>query len=289
VGFNGGRLAYTGTPATAESTNTHPQTIAGRLFIMMAAKKGRRGCRSSEDAAPPCSPALSGANIRYETGPSAVIYTHPVILHLPKGLSPPTHAALMPSFFFWSAIGFVVGFAYASFVEWSLHRFVMHKPIRWLTYPFRAHAQIHHQVFKADHTYHLQDEKHKDIIPMAWWNGPVIITLGSLPIGLPALIFGLWPLTIGIIIALGAYYGAYEYMHWCMHYPKARNVERSGIFFRLNGHHLLHHRYMHKNFNVVFPLADLLCGTLLLRSKIRFAQAESPALPNVQPREAVLA
>ena len=41
-----------------------------------------------------------------------------------------------------------------------------------------------------------------------------------------------------------------------MHLPKYRCVERSWIFYRLNGHHLLHHRYMHKNFNVVMPFAD---------------------------------
>ncbi len=74
-------------------------------------------------------------------------------------------------------------------------------------------------------------------------------------------------------------------MHWCMHLPRKRNVERSGIFFRLNGHHLLHHRYMHKNFNVVLPLADLCLGTLLLRSKVHFKQAVWPLCPNVQPKE----
>ena len=42
---------------------------------------------------------------------------------------------------------------------------------------------------------------------------------------------------------------------------------------------------MHKNFNVVFPLADFLLGTLLLRSKIHFKQAVGPAVPNVQPKE----
>jgi sterol desaturase/sphingolipid hydroxylase (fatty acid hydroxylase superfamily) len=68
-----------------------------------------------------------------------------------------------------------------------------------------------------------------------------------------------------------------------MHLPKKRRVEQSWIYFRLNGHHLLHHRYMHKNFNVVLPLADLMLGTLLLRSKISFAQAQGPAVPNVQP------
>ena len=70
-----------------------------------------------------------------------------------------------------------------------------------------------------------------------------------------------------------------------MHLPKKRHVEQSWIFYRLNGHHLLHHRYMHKNFNVVMPLADLLLGTLMLRSKVKFKQAEGRAVPNVQPRE----
>jgi sterol desaturase/sphingolipid hydroxylase (fatty acid hydroxylase superfamily) len=74
-----------------------------------------------------------------------------------------------------------------------------------------------------------------------------------------------------------------------MHLPRKRHVERSGIFFRLNGHHLLHHRYMNKNFNVVLPLADLCFGTLLLRSKVHFQQASGPSVPNVQPKRPALA
>ena len=85
-------------------------------------------------------------------------------------------------------------------------------------------------------------------------------------------------------LACTLYFTAYEYLHWCMHLPRKRHVERSGIFFRLNGHHLLHHRYLGKNFNVVLPLADLCCCTLLLRSKIAFAQAQGPSVPDVQPR-----
>ena len=54
--------------------------------------------------------------------------------------------------------------------------------------------------------------------------------------------------------------------------------------YRLNGHHLPHHRYMHKNFNVVMPLADLRLGTLMLRSKIKFPQARGAAVPDVQPK-----
>lgn len=190
----------------------------------------------------------------------------------------------MSLFIFWTTIGVVLGTVYSSFFEWTLHRYVMHQPVGILTYPFERHALIHHRIFRADHTYHLIDKKDKQTIPMAWWNGPVLIAVCQIPFLIVSWLTQHWDIVCGSMLACSAYYGAYEYLHWCMHLPRQRNVERSGIFFRLNGHHLLHHRYMHRNFNVVFPLADLCLGTLLLRSKVHFKQAEGAAVPNVQPR-----
>jgi hypothetical protein len=187
-------------------------------------------------------------------------------------------------FFSWMAVGVMVAVVFASFVEWALHRFVMHQPVGKFTYPFERHALIHHQIFKADHTYHLINEDDKHTIPMAWWNGPVLILAASVPFFITSYLARRWGIACGALLGVALYYGAYEYMHWCMHLPRKRNVERSGIFFRLNGHHLLHHRYMHKNFNVVLPLADLCLGTLILRSKVQFKQAKGPSVPNVQPR-----
>ena len=185
------------------------------------------------------------------------------------------------------SILFVSGILYASILEWLLHRFVMHRPLGAFRYPFEAHAMVHHRTFKADHTYHLIHEKDREIIPMAWWNGPVLILISSVPAAVAGLIIGSWIPWFAAVASVGAYYGAYEYMHWCMHVPKdkRRIVEKSGVFYRLNGHHLLHHRYMGKNFNVVLPFADLVFGTLLLRSKIHFKQASGHSVPNVQPRE----
>ncbi len=56
-------------------------------------------------------------------------------------------------------LGFVGFFAFASFFEWGLHKYLMHRPL-W-DYPFRAHALVHHQVFRADNTYHLRCEADK--------------------------------------------------------------------------------------------------------------------------------
>ena len=190
----------------------------------------------------------------------------------------------MENFFFYLGVGASFGIVYASFFEWLLHRFLMHRPFAGIDYAFRSHALIHHTTFKADHTYHLVHEKDKHLIPMAWWNAPVLIALCSIPFLIVSAFTGQWGLLVGSILAFCAYYAAYEYMHWCMHLPKARRIEKLGVFYRLNGHHLLHHRYMHKNFNVVLPLADLCLGTLLLRSKVCFAQARCEALPDMQPR-----
>jgi hypothetical protein len=189
----------------------------------------------------------------------------------------------MTSFLLWCSLGFAANIVFGSFFEWSLHKFVMHKPLRWFRYPFDAHAVVHHQIFKADHTYHLIHEKDKETIPMAWWNGPALIVLGSLPSLVASAIFGQWGIACGALAAFSTYYVVYEYIHWCMHLPKKRRIEKPWLFQRLNGHHLLHHRYMHKNFNVVLPLADLCLGTLMLRSKLHFAQATGPSVPNVQP------
>ncbi len=191
----------------------------------------------------------------------------------------------MTDFVFWAAVGCVPAVVFASFFEWTLHRFVMHRPVGPFTYPFRAHALVHHQIFRADESYHLINEKDKETIPMAWWNGPVLVLLCSVPFAAVSWWFGRWGFLLGGAVTCGTYYAVYEYLHWCMHLPRKRAVERSGVFFRLNGHHILHHRYMHKNSNVVLPLADLFLGTLLLRSKIRFPQVVGPSVPNLQPLE----
>ncbi len=187
-------------------------------------------------------------------------------------------------FLFWMTLGFVIAIIYSSFFEWTLHKRLMHRPFCSIVYPFRQHALTHHRIFKSDETYHLSEEKDKWTIPMAWWNGPVLIIVSSLPFVLVSLFAGLWGIITGAAIAITLYYLTYEYLHWCMHLPKNRHLEKSGIFFRLNGHHLLHHRYMNKNFNVVLPLADLCTRTLLLRSPVKFAQATGKSVPNVQPK-----
>lgn len=192
----------------------------------------------------------------------------------------------MHQFLFWLAIGFILAVVFDSFFEWTLHRYIMHRPLGFYDYAFKAHTLTHHRIFKADETYHLKQPEHKHAIPMDWWAGPALVALTLVPFIIASWLLHNWAIICGALIASSLYFAAYEYLHWCMHLPKARLIGRSSIFFRLNGHHLLHHRYMRKNFNVILPLADLCLGTLLLRSKVSFAQATGPTVPNVQPKPA---
>src|SRR3954466_13070888 len=96
----------------------------------------------------------------------------------------------MIDFVFWMGIGAVAAVFFASFFEWALHRYIMHRPLFNFRYAFQAHAVVHHQVFKADHTYHLHKEEDKHTIPMAWWNGPVLIAACQVPFIAASIWFG---------------------------------------------------------------------------------------------------
>ena len=68
----------------------------------------------------------------------------------------------------------VVGalFVYASFFEWTLHRFVMHR-VLLISYPFRTHTLTHHRDFRSDASYHLRPNQSYESLTFAWWNAPL--------------------------------------------------------------------------------------------------------------------
>lgn len=159
-----------------------------------------------------------------------------------------------------NAAAFVVLFVYASFFEWILHRFLMHQPL-W-SYPFRAHALVHHGIFRAGPTYFLSHPENRTKIRFAWWNAPLILCLHA-PMLLWMQHFFDLSIFFGGMASLGFYYFLYEYLHFCMHVPKGRRVESTVWFRWLDAHHHMHHKRHLSNLNVVLPLADLLFGTLI--------------------------
>ncbi len=182
-----------------------------------------------------------------------------------------------------------VGIAYSSFFEWYLHKYAMHKKFMGMTYAHDAHAKVHHGIFRHDHTYHLQHEEHARTIHMAWWNVLVLVPVASSPFWIGVIFWENWLPLIVVSICLLMYYFAYEYAHWCMHNPKSAKRILKGPFRRafiwINGHHLLHHKHVGRNFNVVLPLADWCFGTLIRRSRTPFAQPIGEGVPDVQPEK----
>ncbi len=187
-----------------------------------------------------------------------------------------TYLRIMIINIFVGACFFLFGIAYASFAEWMLHRYWMHRPF-WIfgwykfDYPFKAHAIVHHGKFKADETYHLQNRPEetkkadRKTIPMAWWNGPVLIAMASLPFVLWSIFNPSWLLVGCVAGAVACYYGTYEYIHFCMHLPKGRWFENTRLYKWIDEHHRLHHEHMGNNFNVVLPLADFCLRTLITK------------------------
>jgi hypothetical protein len=151
---------------------------------------------------------------------------------------------------------------WGSFGEWGIHRFVMHQR-RWLLpYPYELHAIGHHGMFRADETYHALDDemkKHVTFDPKDYF----FILLAHVPmllgfewisgVALAAPVGGLAVLSYGV---------AFDVLHWCYHVPANRWVERRGWFRWLKENHRLHHERQDRRFNVVFPLADAVLGTL---------------------------
>ncbi len=157
-------------------------------------------------------------------------------------------------------LAFVVFFLYGSFFEWTLHKYFLHQP-RW-SYSFRAHALVHHGLFRTGTDYFLSDKKYLRKVRFAWWNAPLIIGLH-----LPAILWLQYLIETDILLggtaAITLYYGLYEYLHYCMHIPKGRRLENWTWFRWLDAHHHMHHKRHFNNLNVVLPLADVVFGSLI--------------------------
>lgn len=191
----------------------------------------------------------------------------------------------------------ILGTLSSSIGEWLIHKYIMHRPFWFITFPAYAHGKVHHGIFGSDASYHLNNRPPEDIpeargkIAAARWTFLVVIPLGTLPYVLaatPFAYFDWWAVAftiggVGFFVAT-TYYITYETIHWWMHLPKKRRIERSRLFIWLNGHHILHHRYVDKNLNVVLPFADILFMTKLWRSPVRFAQVRGPMIPDLQPK-----
>ncbi len=158
-----------------------------------------------------------------------------------------------------------VFFVVANLLEWTVHRFPMHRPLQ-PRIMYRNHAQLHHIAF-TDGNMPIKHTPELGLVMMPWYT-----MIGLFVVSSPVMIAAGFARGRGLagVFVLGAvaYFLCYETMHALYHLPDA-TLDRMGIgrlrtFRQLQAHHHRHHdlrRMADVNFNVTFPLMDRLFGT----------------------------
>jgi hypothetical protein len=159
----------------------------------------------------------------------------------------------------WGAIAFLGCLFTNSFIEWIVHKFVMHKP--FIRYGF-LHQTSHHGMFGSDHTYHAQNEDDKHHVLFTWREYALFMFLTPI-LYIPMEMLVKRPIFVGCMLAVFFGLQMFNSLHWRFHVPQETWFQRSRFFLFLKEHHRLHHADMTKNFNVYFfPFADWMLGTL---------------------------
>jgi len=163
---------------------------------------------------------------------------------------------------------FVVVAVLMSFIEHQVHRRLMHRKHRLsgrlpaLNKVFEHHAILHHgqyhQIFHDDPVPHGQDRH----LRLSLTEG----LLEALPISLLIILIS-WQGAITFLMVVGLHHCIWNQIHLEMHKPDNRFFSQWSAYKFLARHHYLHHRYPHRNFNVVLPLADYVLGTHMRASQ----------------------
>lgn len=151
----------------------------------------------------------------------------------------------------------------ASVIEWTVHKHFMHS-IRFMRTPHDRHAVMHHSERRAPGKFFAKPDELKDyhlfetsFMPILWMlHTPLFYTVYWL--------FG-WVACVGVALGTAAYVLAYELLHWHIHCPDDFVFRHHRWFLFLVEHHRRHHNRSNMNYNVVFPLADWMFGTLTYR------------------------
>ncbi len=155
-----------------------------------------------------------------------------------------------------------------NFVEWGMHKFVMHRLID--VFALRAiydrHTRQHHQYF-TDNDATIDTIREFRIVFFPW---RVLIVLAVF-----GLLFG-WIASVlinpnaGYIVFIGmiGHYMVYETFHFCCHVRDNWFVRNFPLVNTIRRHHTAHHNMgimMHVNMNLTFPVADWFLNTSDLR------------------------
>jgi MFS family permease len=161
----------------------------------------------------------------------------------------------------WQWLFIPITFIIANIVEYVAHRFLLHQSNFKLAY--REHTLLHHFFFTHEA---LEIESTQDFHRVLF--SPYAVFFFIFIIGLPVFllmgfIFGQVVGWVSFIVGV-SYYALYEVVHTCCHLPDKHWVFAFPALRFLKKFHRFHHDLelmKNYNFNVLFPLSDVLFGT----------------------------
>lgn len=162
-------------------------------------------------------------------------------------------------------------FIAGNFVEWAMHRFVMHRKID--VFALRAiydrHTRQHHQYF-TDNDITIDTTREFRIVFFPW---RVLITLGVGGTVIGYLASVIFNANAGYVVFLTmiAQYLVYETFHYCCHVHENWFVRNVPFINTIRRHHTAHHNQgimMRYNMNLTFPIADWFLNTSDVRRSL---------------------
>lgn len=173
----------------------------------------------------------------------------------------------------WLARGASVGqwmmlpvfWAVANVFEWFMHRVLMHEPLQPRIL-YVNHAIHHHRAFDGE-AQEIRTLVDLSVVMMPWYTLVFVFAMAS-PIAFVAALLGGRPLAGVFLVGAVLYFLLYESIH-TLHHLSPRLLAKipfgtSGVVAALRRQHHAHHhirRMKEINFNVTFPLGDLLFRT----------------------------
>jgi hypothetical protein len=164
----------------------------------------------------------------------------------------------------WEWLLVIPVFLAGNFVEWFMHRHVMHRRIDVfaLRAIYERHTRQHHQYF-TDNEATIDTTREFRIVFFPW---RVLITLGVFGVLLGYLTTQLLNANAGYVVfsTMVAQYLVYEVFHYCCHVHDNWFVRNMPFINTIRRHHTAHHNQgimMKYNMNLTFPVADWFLGT----------------------------
>jgi hypothetical protein len=174
-------------------------------------------------------------------------------------------------------LGLLGSLMYGSFLEWFVHKVVMHTN-RISQLAFDRHAVDHHTDRRSLKSFYAQPEENyvyhlgeSSVIPLLWLlHVPMYLAVGK---------FGGVAAGVGCAVGGMLYLIGYEFIHFFVHAPRNYLFQRTRLFRFYCEYHRVHHGRARVNYNVVMPLADFILRT----QSFEPLRVEPSLLPEMTP------